>query len=219
MKARDSFLFHLPHFEKTIISYFTSICAFVIPAAIFGLELPKTDVHSIASTYIGLYHSSKAAVTIISETLRLELAPFGVTVITGMLGSIESNFHANDAWQGMPETSRYKAVEPQITKVAGGEVGPKKEKVEYFVKHFVSDVLDGASGQVWRGAKAQTVRAIGHHAPSRVLVSGQQLMQSSPHRRETIILTQLLGQHAFTRERIRCHGKGCREKVIRKFKH
>lgn len=45
---------------------------------------------------LGLYHSSKAAVTILSETLRLELAPLGVTVITGMLGSIRTNFHSND---------------------------------------------------------------------------------------------------------------------------
>lgn len=59
----------------------------------------------------GLYHSSKAAVTIVSETLRLELAPLGLTVITGMLGNIESIFYVNDSWQGVPESSRYKSVE------------------------------------------------------------------------------------------------------------
>lgn len=120
--------------------------------------------------HIGLYHSSKAAVTILSETLRLELAPLGVTVITGMLGSIESNFQVNDSWQGVPDSSRYKSAEAQIAKSAEGKVGPKKEKVEDFARRFTDDVLKGASGQIWRGAMAQTTRVIGHHAPMRVLV-------------------------------------------------
>ena len=120
---------------------------------------------------VGLYHSSKAAVTIISETLRLELAPLGVPVITGMLGNIESNFHDNDFWRGIPESSRYKSVESQIAKTAKGEGGPELEKAKDFAKRFVGDILSGTSGQVWRGAKAQTVRFIGHYAPMRVLVS------------------------------------------------
>lgn len=123
----------------------------------------------LAMPWAGLYHSSKAAATIISETLRLELAPLGVTVITGMLGNIESNFHINDSWQGLPESSRYKSVEPQILKSAQREIGPEKTKVDDFAQLFVGDVLSGASGQVWRGAMAQTTRAIGHHLPSGVL--------------------------------------------------
>lgn len=89
-----------------------------------------TRLYSIL--FVGLYASSEAAVTIMSETLRLELAPLGVTVITGMLGNIESNFHVNDSWQGIPESSRYKLVEQQIAKTAEGKVGPKKDKVEEF---------------------------------------------------------------------------------------
>ena len=122
------------------------------------------------SAHIGLYHSSKAAVTILSETLRLELAPLGVTVITGMLGNIESNFQVNDSWQGVPESSRYKSVEAQIAKSAEGKVGPKKEKVQDFARRFTDDVLRGASGQIWKGTMAQTTRVIGHHAPMSVLV-------------------------------------------------
>ena len=109
-------------------------------------------------------------------TLRLELAPLGVTVITGMLGSIESNFHVNDSWQGVPESSRYKSVEAQIANSAEGKVGPKKEKVRDFARRFIDDVLRGASGQIWRGAMAQTTRAIGHHAPMRVLVCNNILL-------------------------------------------
>lgn len=105
-----------------------------------------------------------------SETLRLELAPLGVTVITGMLGHIESNVHANDPWSGLPESSRYKAVEAQMARFAEGKIGPKLEKVDDFARRFVADVLGGASGQVWRGAGALTVRALGYHAPMSVMV-------------------------------------------------
>ena len=139
--------------------------------------MEKTNVRLIHSARLGLYHSSKAAVTILSETLRLELAPLGVTVITGMLGHIESSFHVNDSWQGLSESSTYKSVESQIAKSAEGKVGPKKEKAEDFARRFVDDVLRGASGQVWRGAMAQTVRAIGHHAPMSVLVRDDLILQ------------------------------------------
>ena len=121
-------------------------------------------------TLPGLYHSSKAAVTIMSETLRLELAPLDVTVITAMLGNIESNFHVNDSWQGLPATSNYKSVQTQIAKTAEGKIGPKKEKAEDFARRFAEDILGGTSGQVWRGAMAQTVRVLAYHAPARVLV-------------------------------------------------
>jgi len=119
---------------------------------------------------IGLYTSSKAAVTIISETLRLELAPLGVTVIMGVLGHIEFSFHVNDSWQWLPESSRYKSVEAQIAKSAEGKGSPKAESAEDFTRRSVGDVLGGASGQVWRGAKAQTVRVVGQLAPVRILV-------------------------------------------------
>ena len=129
-----------------------------------------TNPQSNALPHTGLYSSSKAAVTIMSETLRLELAPFGVTVVTGMLGRIQSNIYHNDTWKGLPESSRYQSVEPQMAKGADGNIGPKPEDAHEFAQRFVSDILGGASGQIWRGAKAQTVRAVGYHAPAAILV-------------------------------------------------
>jgi len=119
---------------------------------------------------IGLYTSSKADVTIISETLRLELAPLGVTVIMGVLGHIEFSFHVNDSRQWLPESSRYKSVEAEIAKSAEGKGSPKAESAEDFTRPSVGDVLGGASGQVCRGAKAQTIRVVGQLAPVRILV-------------------------------------------------
>lgn len=100
--------------------------------------------------WLGLYSSSKAAATSLSETLRLELAPLGVTVLTAMIGNIESNFHNNDFWQGLPESSLYKSVEAQVAKTAEGKIGPNKEPPEDFAKRFMDDILSRSSGQVWR---------------------------------------------------------------------
>jgi hypothetical protein len=102
--------------------------------------------------------------------MRLELAPLGVRVITGMLGKIESKFHDNDAWEGLPESSPYKGVENQIRLTACGAVGPKCEKLDEFAARFVDDITGGASGQVWRGAMAQTTRFMAYHAPTSLLV-------------------------------------------------
>ncbi|CAF9941873.1 hypothetical protein IMSHALPRED_003072 [Imshaugia aleurites] len=135
----------------------------------FGLRVEKTNIRLIHSAHSGLYHSSKTASTIPNKTLSLELAPVDVTVITGMLGKIESNLHVNDFWQGLSRSSTYNQIESQIAKTAEGEIGPKKEKAEDFARRFVDDILRGASGQVWRGAMAQTVRATGNHAPMKVL--------------------------------------------------
>ena len=105
-----------------------------------------------------------------SETLRQELAPLGVRVVTGMLGSIESNFYANDSWRGLSESSRYKSIEPYIAKKMESRDGQKQENVEDFARNFVADVLSGAEGQVWRGKMAQTCRVLGGHGPAWFLV-------------------------------------------------
>ena len=123
-----------------------------------------------------------------SETLRLELAPLGVTVVTGMLGNVQSNFHANDFWHGISESSRYKSVEIQIANTAEGKIGPKAEEAGTFAKHFVDDVLNGKSGQVWRGPMAQTVRAMGYHAPTKVLVRGYLLVQQLFRRKRLLLM-------------------------------
>ena len=119
----------------------------------------------------GLYHSSKAAVTILSETLRLELAPLGVTVVTGMIGVVASNFASNDTWPGLKEGSLYKCIELEIGRHVTSYT-TMGENTKVFASHFIDDIfLKGASGQVWRGSEARIARFMGYHAPMSVLVS------------------------------------------------
>ena len=141
-----------------------------------------------------------------SETMRLELVPLGVTVVTGMLGNIESNFHKNDSWQGLSESSRYESAEAQITKSAEGKVGPKAEKADDSANRFVDDILRGALGQVWRGSMAQRVRVVGYHAPMKVLV-GTNLLSIE------FLLIGEIGRHALAWQWTGKHGKSHHEKA------
>ena len=109
-----------------------------------------------------------------SEILRLELAPFGVTVVTGMIGNVQTNFHSNDTWSGLSDDSMYSSMEPYIQRFAEGKYSLKKEPREDFARRFVNDILGGKSGQVWRGTNALTGRVVGYHAPAAVLVSDDQ---------------------------------------------
>ncbi len=58
----------------------------------------------VSVPYTGGYNASKYALNAISEALRLEMAPYGVKVISVYPGSTESNFRANSMGQaGVPK--------------------------------------------------------------------------------------------------------------------
>ena len=54
---------------------------------------------------IGVYNASKAASNLLSETLRLELAPFGVQVITVVTGVINTQFFTKQGEVHLPEST------------------------------------------------------------------------------------------------------------------
>lgn len=115
--------------------------------------------------WISTYVSSKAAFTSYSETLRLELAPFGVDVMTVMTGTVDSLFHVNDPFK-LPEGSRYALIEEKIAGWASGELKPKGIPNEKFAELIVGDVTtDGKSGLIWKGPNAGSLAAMSKWAP------------------------------------------------------
>ena len=120
----------------------------------------------------GLYAGSKAAVTAISETLRLELAPFGVKVVTVQAGAVGTNILAAGAQFELPHTSRYRGIEKEIAARAKGEDGVPKMESSVFAEKIVGDVLGGANWPVWRGKYASMVRLVAWWLPVFVIVSG-----------------------------------------------
>ncbi|KAK3376220.1 hypothetical protein B0T24DRAFT_618253 [Lasiosphaeria ovina] len=105
----------------------------------------------------GVYNSSKAAMTFLSETLRIELRPLGVRVVTAMVGEVETTLYAGTAATesfSLPAGSHYKQVEAVIGRQARGELQTSNERAEITAGNIVRDVLSGTNGPIWRGGVA-----------------------------------------------------------------
>lgn len=90
-----------------------------------------------------------------SETLRLELAPLGVRVITLMAGNVQTNISVNaERPAALPLTSQYLPIEKDIITERKWDEMDRNE----FAKKVVNDVLGGVSGKVWLGTSTGTVR-------------------------------------------------------------
>lgn len=107
------------------------------------------------SPWIGAYSASKSALHTISETLRMELQPFGVTVACLVTGTVATRFHANEGDFSLPPASLYADIADTISLWARGAVGPDQGTVDDYVTQILPDVLaDSRGGKLWRGANA-----------------------------------------------------------------
>jgi short-subunit dehydrogenase len=98
----------------------------------------------LVTPFSGAYCATKAAVHALSDALRLELAPFGVKVITVQPGAIRSQFGAT-ASQGLRERgatpSAYRAIADAIAARAGASQHGKSTSAKDFAREMVSAVL------------------------------------------------------------------------------
>ncbi|KAJ4415540.1 hypothetical protein N0V82_007262 [Gnomoniopsis sp. IMI 355080] len=105
----------------------------------------------------GAYNSSKAAETMISESLRIELEPLGIRVLTVMLGQVSTQMYANSAIVHLPEGSPYNKIASTIATQNRGELNFNNEPAEVTARNLVRDAISGRSGKIWRGGLAGTV--------------------------------------------------------------
>ena len=126
------------------------------------------EVHT---PWIGLYSASKAATTSFSETLRLELAPLNVKVVTAMVGTVTSKFFVNTPELQLPPNSYYQPIQKQIAAIATGKNITKAMDGDTFAARVVADVLGGKEGRIWRGSTATAVRYVSKFVPTFIVVS------------------------------------------------
>ncbi|OCL07544.1 NAD(P)-binding protein [Glonium stellatum] len=114
--------------------------------------------------YASMYASSKAALTNAGEAWRLELAPFGVRVVTVVTGVVASNFFANVPDYNTPEGSLYKPVEKNIREIekAVGNFMP----TDQYSERVVAAVIGGATGRLWEGNQATIVKYLSAFLPT-----------------------------------------------------
>jgi len=106
----------------------------------------------------GIFASSKAAETRLSETLRVELDPLGVRVVTAMCGSANTPmFNKPGGRMELPNTSYYYDVQEIAYKERISHQG-KAMKVELLVNELVKDIIRGRKGVIWHGSFASFVK-------------------------------------------------------------
>ncbi len=97
----------------------------------------------LPTPFAGVYCASKAGVHMMSEVLRMELAPFGIDVIEVQPGAVRSRI-ADNAAAGLEhyqrESSRYRPVFAGIQKRAGASQD-RPMSAESFAREVVSAVL------------------------------------------------------------------------------
>ncbi|KAI1388664.1 oxidoreductase [Hypoxylon trugodes] len=109
--------------------------------------------------YMGLYGSTKSALTTISEALRLELHPLGIKVATIITGAVRTNLAANSPPHILPPNSVYTPAAKEIAaRATGADVTDRVGSKEDFGRDLVSKVLRGATGRVYVGNLSTAVR-------------------------------------------------------------
>ncbi len=107
-----------------------------------GLIVNMASVSGICATpFAGAYCATKAAVNLLSTSLRIELAPFGISVVTVQPGAIKSGFGkaAADSIR-LPDDSVYK---PIAAYVEGRAYSSQKDPtpVEEFSKKLIDQLF------------------------------------------------------------------------------
>jgi 1-acylglycerone phosphate reductase len=125
----------------------------------------------VHNPWMGFYGASKAAVEVISETMRPEMAPLGVRVISLVMGAVTSNLMTNGAIPELSDASPYKPAEKEIVALARGEDGHPCMPTETFAKQVVNDMLGGAQGKLWRGQMVSIIYWLTKFTPLSILVS------------------------------------------------
>jgi 1-acylglycerone phosphate reductase len=90
-------------------------------------------VGKISPLWQTIYNASKAALNSLSDRLRLELSPFGVTIITVGAGGLATGFVGNRPPVLVPEGSLYKPIEGEIMKDPQEAQGVKMHNPSKFV--------------------------------------------------------------------------------------
>ena len=101
---------------------------------------------------LGVYGSSKAAINLVSETMRLELGLLHVRVITVITGFVSSNFHANRSYR-LPPGSPYNSYEEEIVTTIN-DLPANAMSADEAGRQVAQDALQGKSGEIYIGTQA-----------------------------------------------------------------
>jgi 1-acylglycerone phosphate reductase len=153
-------------FDLNVWAYLEMVQAF-LPLLLQskGMIVNQTSVSgSVAMPFQSAYNASKAAIAIFSETMRLELMPFGITVVELKTGGVNTPIYqglVRDVDEhGLPEKSIYGPARARVEKEMKSEEFAKTTMdPEKWAEAVVRDLLkEKPVPVIWRGTQAWLVR-------------------------------------------------------------
>lgn len=125
-----------------------------------AMIINNTSIASVAPLPMqGIYNSSKAAAAMLTDNLRLELAPFNIKVIDLRTGGVRSNFFQNlPAAPVLPSDSIYAPAREVVEKTMAGDNIPNVVASQLWAEQVVRDLLSPKPPTyIWRGHSAWMV--------------------------------------------------------------
>ncbi len=124
----------------------------------------------VTTPFAGVYCASKAALHALSDAMRLELEPFGLSVVTIQPGGIASNFGDTASTQvSLPEGSLYAPIAPFVLGRAQASQRGATAVAE-FARTVADHLLQARPGAVCRtGAQSTRLPLLKRLLPTRVL--------------------------------------------------
>ena len=148
-------------FDLNVWSYLAMTQAF-LPLLLKsrGMIVNQTSIAAITTIpFQSTYNASKAAMAMFSDSQRLELAPFGITVVDLKTGAVASNLIKNqkEATQAsLPKGSIYEPAKEAVERTMRGDAFEDAGMpAQQWAALVVQDLLrKRPAPNVWRGAKA-----------------------------------------------------------------
>jgi 1-acylglycerone phosphate reductase len=107
---------------------------------------------------------------VMADTLRNELAPFHVRVVSIVTTAVKSKTQSHyPEWK--PENSYYGTIKPQFDKRARGDDGAPRMDTTQYADGVVSIILKGSKAKFFYGASAAIIRFVVGWLPPTWLVS------------------------------------------------
>lgn len=114
------------------------------------------------------------------ETMRLEVKPFGVNVLSVVTGAVQSNGQTYfEDWK-LPASSLYKPVEKLIFDRARGHDGVPRMPLAEYSEKVAGDIIQGTTGKIWCGAGESASKFGASPIPQDLIVSA--LFRRGPFR-------------------------------------